>query len=66
VATGVYLVAAAVLGLLSLEAVVVAGGTGNGQWLSGAIVALGMAVVYGTSLYRTVLARAPYRPGANA
>jgi hypothetical protein len=66
VATGVYLVAAAVLGLLSLEAVVVAGGTGNGQWLSGAIVAFGMAVVYGTSLYRTVLARAPYRPGANA
>jgi hypothetical protein len=25
-----------------------------------------MAVLYGTSLYRTVLARAPYRPGANA
>jgi hypothetical protein len=45
---------------------VVAGGTGNGQWLSGAIVALAMAVLYGGSLYRTVLARAPYRPGANA
>jgi hypothetical protein len=29
-------------------------------------VALAMAVLYGTSLYRTVLARPPYRPGANA
>jgi hypothetical protein len=66
VATSMYLVAAAVLGLLALEGFVVAGGTGNGQWLSGAIVALAMAVLYGTSLYRTVLARAPYRPGANA
>jgi hypothetical protein len=61
-----YGVAAAVLGLLALEAFVVAGGTGNGQWLSGAIVALAMAVLYGRSLYRTVLARGPYRPGANA
>lgn len=66
VATSMYLVAAAILGLLGLEAFVVAGGTGNGQWLSGAIVAFAMAVLYGTSLYRTVLARAPYRPGANA
>lgn len=58
--------AAAILGLLSLEAFVVAGGTGNGQWLSGAIVAFAMAVSYGASLYRTVLARAPYSPGGNA
>jgi len=28
--------------------------------------AFAMAVVYGMSLYRTVLARAPYSPGANA
>jgi nitrate reductase gamma subunit len=59
VATSMYLVAAAALGLLSLEALVVARGTGDGQWLSGAIVAFAMAVLYGASLYRTVLARAP-------
>jgi ABC-type thiamin/hydroxymethylpyrimidine transport system permease subunit len=60
-----YGVAAAILGLLALEAFVVAGGVGNGQWLSGAVVAAAMAVGYGASLYRTVLARAPYRPGGN-
>jgi hypothetical protein len=47
--------AAVLLGAVALVAVGV----------SGAIVALGMAVLYGTSLYRTVLGRAPYRPGAN-
>ena len=58
VATSLYGVAAAVLALQSLGAFL-AGGEGTGQWLSGAIVALAMAVVYGTSLYRTVLTRLP-------
>jgi hypothetical protein len=61
VATSLYGVAAAILGLQSLESFAVARGAGNGQWLSGAIVALAMAVAYGTSLYRTLLARAPLR-----
>jgi hypothetical protein len=65
VATSLYGVAATVLGLQSLESFVVARGAGNGQWLSGAIVAFAMAVAYGTSLYRTVLARAPLRPGGS-
>ena len=65
VATSMYGVAAAILGLLSLESFVIAGGAGNGQWLSGAIVAFAMAVLYGRSLYRTVLARTPYRPAGN-
>jgi hypothetical protein len=58
VATSLYGLAAAVLGLLSLESFLVAGGAGNGQWLSGAVVAFAMALAYGASLYRTVLARA--------
>jgi hypothetical protein len=58
VATGLYGVAAAGLALLSLDAFLVAGGDGTGQWLSAAVVAAAMAVVYGLSLYRTVLARA--------
>ena len=62
VATSLYGVAAAILGLLSLESFVVARGVGNGQWLSGAIVAFAMTVAYGRSLYRTVLARAPLDP----
>jgi hypothetical protein len=57
VATSLYGVAAAVLLLQSLNAYLVGRGAGNGQWLSGAIVALAMAVAYGTSLYRRVLAR---------
>jgi hypothetical protein len=65
VATSMYGVAAAILGLLSLESFVIAGGAGNGQWLRGAIVAFAMAVLYGRSLYRTVLARTPYRPAGN-
>ena len=55
VATSLYGVAAAALALLSLDSFLVAGGDGTGQWLSAAIVAAGMAVVYGVSLYRTVL-----------
>ena len=66
VATSLYGVAAAILGLQSLESFVVARGAGNGQWLSGAIVALAMAVAYGTSLYRTVLARAPLRSSGSS
>jgi MYXO-CTERM domain-containing protein len=58
VAASLYGVAAGVLALLSLDAFLVAGGDGTGQWLSAAIVASAMAVVYGVSLYRTVLTRA--------
>ena len=58
VAASLYGVAAGVLALLSLDAFLVAGGDGTGQWLSAAIVASAMAVVYGVSLYRTVLNRA--------
>ena len=58
VATSLYGVAAAALALLSLDSLLVAGGDGTGQWLSAAIVAAAMAVVYGVSLYRTVLIRA--------
>jgi len=65
VATSLYGVAAAILALQSLESFMVARGAGNGQWLSGAIVAFAMAVVYGTSLYRTVLARAPLGPSTS-
>lgn len=57
VATSLYGLAAAVLAVESLDALLVAGGDGAGQWLSGAVVALAMAVAYGSSLYRTVLAR---------
>ena len=49
--------ASAALALLSLDSLLVAGGDGTGQWLSAAIVAAAMAVVYGVSLYRTVLIR---------
>ena len=63
VATSLYGVAAAALALLSLDAFLVAGGDGTGQWLSAAIVASAMAVVYGVSLYRTVLTRARARRG---
>jgi hypothetical protein len=58
VATSLYGVAAAALAVLSLDAFLVAGGDGTGQWLSAAIVAAAMAAVYGVSLYRTVLPRA--------
>ena len=47
--------AAAGLLLESLDGLVL--GTGAGQWLSGAIVSLVMAAVYGASLYRAILAR---------
>jgi hypothetical protein len=47
----------AAFALLSLDLFLVADGDGTGQWLSAAIVAAAMAVVYGVSLYRTVLAR---------
>jgi hypothetical protein len=57
VATSLYGVAAAVLAVERLDALLVAGGDGTGQWLSGAVVALAMAVAYGISLYRTVLVR---------
>jgi hypothetical protein len=57
VATSLYGVAAAALALLSLDAFLVAGGDGTGQWLSAAIVAAAMAVAYGVSLYRTLLIR---------
>jgi hypothetical protein len=46
VATSLYGPAAAVLALESLDALLVAGGDGAGQWLSGAAVALAMAVLY--------------------
>jgi hypothetical protein len=58
VATSLYGVAAAALALLSLDAFLDAGGDGTGQWLSAAIVAAAMAVIYGVSLCRTVLTRA--------
>ena len=58
VATSLYGVAAAALAVLSLDAFLVAGGDGTGQWLSAAIVASAMAAAYGVSLYRTVLVRA--------
>jgi hypothetical protein len=58
VATSLFGVAALVLGLQSVDSFLVAGGDGTGQWFSGAIVASAMAVVYGISLYRTVLTRA--------
>jgi hypothetical protein len=54
-ATALYGVAAAGLLLESLDGLVM--GTGAGQWLSGAIVSLVMAAVYGASLYRAILAR---------
>ncbi len=62
VATSLYGVAAAVMLLLSLNAYVAGSGSGNGQWLSGAIVALAMTVAYGTSLRRTVFAHAAGPP----
>ena len=58
VATSLYGVAAAALAFLSLDAFLVAGGDGTGQWLSGALVAAALAIAYGISLYRTVLTRA--------
>jgi hypothetical protein len=58
VATSLYGVAAAVLALETLDALLVADGSGAGQWLSAAVVALAMAAGYGSSLYRTVLTRA--------
>jgi hypothetical protein len=58
VATSLFGVAAVVLGLQSVDSFLVGGGDGTGQWFSGAIVASAMAVVYGISLYRTVLTRA--------
>jgi hypothetical protein len=65
VATSLYGVAAAVLALEGLDALLVADGDGAGQWLSGAVVALAMAVLYGVSLYRTVLARARLGPATS-
>jgi hypothetical protein len=62
VATALYGVAGAGLLLLSLDAYVVAGGAGSGQWLSGAIVALAMAAGYAVPLSRTLLARADPGP----
>ena len=52
VATSLYGLAAAVLALEGLDALLVAGGDGAGQWLSAAAVALTMAVGYGIALYR--------------
>ncbi len=58
VATSLYAVAAAGLLLLSLDSIAVGGAhAGGGQWLSGAIVALAMTAVYGTSWLRTVAGR---------
>jgi hypothetical protein len=57
VATSLYSMAAAALALLSLDSLLVADAEGTGQWLSAAIVAAAMAVVYGISLYRTVRTR---------
>ena len=62
VAASLYAVAAAILLLQSLDADLVAGGAGNGQWLSGGLVALVMAVGYGSVLYRTVVLRAGPSP----
>jgi hypothetical protein len=62
VATALYGVAGAGLLLLSLDAYVAADGAGNGQWLSGAIVALAMAAVYAVPLSRTILARGDPAP----
>jgi len=62
VATSLYGLAATVLAVESLDTLLVAGGAGTGQWLSGAVVALAMAVAYGSSLYRTVLAQANSSP----
>jgi hypothetical protein len=58
VATSLYGVAAAGLLLQSLNAFVIGGASsGSGQWLSGAVVALVMAAVYGASWLRMVAAR---------
>jgi hypothetical protein len=57
VATTLYGAAAAGLLLQSIGGLVFAKGVGDGQWLSGGVVALVMATVYGASLYRTILAR---------
>jgi hypothetical protein len=65
VATSLYLLAAAVLAVESLDALLVAGGDGAGQWLSGAAVALAMAVLYGVSLYRAMLNRARLGPATS-
>ena len=65
VATSLYGVAAAVLAVESLDALLVAGGDGAGQWLSGAAVALAMAVFYGVSLYRAMLNRARLGPATS-
>jgi HAAS domain-containing protein len=66
VATSLYGLAAAILALQSLDALLIAGGDGMGQWLSGAVVAAALAVAYGSSLYRTVLTRARLGPAASA
>jgi hypothetical protein len=65
VASSLYGLAAAVLALLSLDALLVAGGDGMGQWLSGAVVASALAIGYGVSLYRAVLARARLGPATS-
>jgi hypothetical protein len=65
VATSLYGLAAAVLALEGLDALLVAGGDGAGQWLSGTVVALAMASRYGISLYRTVLTRARLGPATS-
>ena len=65
VATSLYCVAAAVLALQSLDALLVADASGTGQWLSAAIVASAMAVLYGISLYRTALTRARLGPATS-
>jgi hypothetical protein len=62
VATSFYGLAAAVLTLEGVDALLAGHGSGAGQWLSAAIVALAMAVLYGVSLYRTVLNRARLGP----
>jgi hypothetical protein len=61
VATALYAVAAALLLLASLQAALVAGGAGVGQWLSAAIVAVAMAAWYGTRLIRRLSLRAGRR-----
>jgi hypothetical protein len=62
VATSLYGVAAAVLGLEGLDALRVAGGDGAGQWLSAAVVAAAMAVGYGVALYRVMFTRGRLGP----